>query len=233
MMRKLKFILIAILISLMIVTLTSCVLIRMLDVIANESIRTFGELLEIVKVHDDGEFWSIVAPDGEAAFFWNGHRARTVINIQPFVDAGLDLETVQLSHLARIEDGQIIIEIEFSSTALENPEKTTPLGDFKNMVNYSRDNLKYHSDFDQFCIKPSGRGMLECLFKWAKDFSTHDVTGQNQEHDIMFVMSPAPLITAGVDYNNVAGWEYALVETMDERGRMSFEYKFIKHFDLI
>ena len=229
-MNKLKFCLVAIALSFV---LTGCSVIQALDVIGKFAIETFEVLRETVEVNDNGEYWSIAAPDGEAEFFWNGHKAMTVINFQPFIDAGVDVNAVQLSHLARLENNQVIIEIEFSEEALENPAKTTPLDDFKNIVVFSRDNLKYHSDYDQFCIKPSGRGMVECLFKWAKNFIIHDVTGESQEHDIMFVMSPAPLIDAGVDPNNVAGWEYALVETMDEWGRMSFQYKFIKYFNLI
>jgi hypothetical protein len=49
--------------------------------------------------------------------------------------------------------------------------------------------------------------------------------------DIIFVLDPKPLITAGVDPEMVEGWSYALMPVF-ENGKTGQTQKFIKSFDL-
>jgi hypothetical protein len=69
------------------------------------------------------------------------------------------------------------------------------------------------------------------MFEWAKDFSTNTVTKENQDKDIVFVLNPEPLISAGVDPAKVKGWSYGEV-TVDMDGKQTEVYKFLKAADL-
>ena len=60
---------------------------------------------------------------------------------------------------------------------------------------------------DHFGVKLGGGNM----FEWAKDLEINVTTKQAQDKDIVFVLSPEPLIAAGVDPQKVEGWLYSPV----------------------
>jgi hypothetical protein len=52
-----------------------------------------------------------------------------------------------------------------------------------------------------------------------------------QDKDLVFVLDPQPLITAGVDPHKVNGWSYSLVR-QHINGRYIDVWRFVKPFDL-
>lgn len=68
----------------------------------------------------------------------------------------------------------------------------------------SREKIGYHGEMDHYNIDFGGGNM----FEWAKDIAAND-------KDIVFVLNPGPFIAAGVDVNNIEGWAFAKVKTMD------------------
>lgn len=200
-----------------------------LDIIGDTSITSFDKVLVIdedkVSADKDNEGWRIVSPDGEVQFIWSKDFSKTApydvqleVNVQPFLDAGLDESKLPEG---TVVDGKMIVGKDLGSDALTYDSEATPLESYKQIVNRFRSSIKYHTALDHFGIDLNNGNMVE----WAKDMSTND-------KDIVFVLEPQVLIDAGVNPENVQGWVYAEVPTMDEKGKEFKVYKFLKPFDL-
>lgn len=196
-------------IAALLLSFTAC---SQLDVVGNDSVRAFDDLLQILPAEDDEYEWSISAPDGGAQFIWNGESAAISVDAQPFIDAGLDI-----SQLSNVGDGEIAYGVDFQSTGRE---KTTPLDDYKRIKSIGRDSISYHMALDHYGVALGDGNM----FEWAKDMSKND-------KDTVFVLNPEPLINAGVDPNAVEGWVFAKVE-VEMNGKMVEVDKLLKPFDL-
>lgn len=61
--------------------------------------------------------------------------------------------------------------------------------------------------------------------------SVNSATDENQDKDIVFVLNPEPLISAGADPEKVEGWVYTQVE-VEENGKTEQVWKFLKPFNL-
>lgn len=200
-----------------------------LDVVGDQSIKSFGAVVDIMgdKVTEDTTFggWSLEAPDGTARLLWSKDYSKTTSNdamlevdAQPFLNAGLDASKLPEGMLV---GDKIVVGTELGTDALTYSGDATPTASYEQIVKLYRDNITYHTALDHYGIALSNGNM----FEWAKDMSTND-------KDIVFVLNPQVFIDAGVDPNNVEGWVFAKVETLDENGKKIEVDKFLKPFEL-
>jgi hypothetical protein len=213
-----------------------------LDVVGNDSVRAFNDLLQSAPV---GEFaglppvairpeehgWYIDAPDGSARFILGKtakqlppYNVNIAVMIQfdpaPFVAAGLNSDL--LPEYFTVYKDSIVVEIWFESDQSHYQSITTPLSMYQHIVKLKRSSIGYHMQMDHYGIN-LGNGNM---FEWAKNLSTND-------KDIVFVLEPEPFIKAGVNPNNIEGWLYAQVTVDDENGKPIQVYKFLKPFNLL
>ncbi len=219
----------AVLSILMIVFLTGLTACSKLDVVGNQSEKSYQAVLTALpdKVSKDTDFggWSISALDGTARFEWSadfskttGNDVRLVTDAQPFLDAGLDPSKLPEGMLV---DNQIIVGAPLGDEKITYVGTASPLDSYKKLVKYYRDRISYHLALDHFGVKMDNGNM----FEWAKDMKTND-------KDIVFVLNPQPFIDAGVNPDKVDGWVFAKVETMDDNGKKIQVDKFLKPFDV-
>lgn len=198
------------------------------DVIGDKSIDSFGKVLDITQEQTSENTayggWFLTSPDGEASIFWSRDNSKSTydvlleVNIQPFLSAGLDV--------SKLPEGMVVNDKIIVGTDLDNNSPTyegdvTPLTSYQQIVDNSRDTIKYHMAMDHYGID-LGNGNM---FEWAKDMTKND-------KDIVYVLNPQPFIDAGVDPQKVDGWAFAKVETMDEKGKTVEVDKFLKPFEL-
>lgn len=209
-----------------IIGLTAC---NKLDVIGDKSIDSFGKVLDITK-EQTGENavyggWSLTSPDGEASFIWSKDNSRSQtydvlleVKAQPFLAAGLDVSKLPGGMLV---GDKIVVGTDLGSNTPNEQENVTPLTSYEQIVKNYRDRVKYHAALDHFGVALTNGNM----FEWAKDMTKND-------KDIVYVLNPQPFLDAGVDPQNVKGWIFAKVETMDENGKKVELDKFLKPFEL-
>ncbi len=209
-----------------IIGLTAC---NKLDVIGDKSIDSFGKVLDITKEQTgenavyDG--WSLTSPDGEASFIWSKDNSKSQtydvlleVKAQPFLAAGLDVSKLPEGMLV---GDKIVVGTDLGSNTPNEQENVTPLTSYEQIVKNYRDRVKYHAALDHFGVALTNGNM----FEWAKDMTKND-------KDIVYVLNPQPFLDAGVDPQNVKGWIFAKVETMDENGKKVELDKFLKPFEL-
>jgi len=208
-----------------------------LDVVGNDSIRAFDDLLQsapvaqftglpptVIQPEELG--WYIDAPDGSARFIlgqsarqlppYNVHK---VVMLQfapaPFVAAGLNPDL--LPEYFTVYNDSIVVEISFESDLLSS----TPLSMYQQIVRLKRSSIGYHGQMDHYGIN-LGNGNM---FEWAKNLATND-------KDIVFVLDPAPFIAAGTDPAKIEGWTFAKVTVDDENGKPVQVDKILSAFNL-
>lgn len=217
-MKKKYLIILIIAVFLMTAAFSSC---RQLDVVGNKSIDSFEVILNRIPdlVSEDGENagWSLRAPDGSVRFFWNAHGAMMEIDPKPFINAGLEVSGLPDS---MVNGDKIIIGKDFGNSKAGQSGQVTPLASYERIVESNRESIHYHAALDHFGISLDNGN----LFEWAKDISHND-------KDIVFVLDPQAFIDAGVDPEQIEGWVFAKVETMDRKGRMIEVDKLLKPFD--
>lgn len=200
-----------------------------LDVIGDKSITSFETVLNTAKnqVSEDTTYggWSLAAPDGGARFIWSKDLSKTQtldalleIDAQPFIDAGLD--TSKLPEGMLVGD-KIIVGTDFGNVSPAYEGDATPIKSYEQIVKVSRTSIKYHAALDHYGVDLSNGNM----FEWAKDMEKND-------KDIVYALNPQVFIDAGVNPQNVKGWVFAKVETMDKNGKKIQVDKFLKPFDL-
>ena len=198
-----------------------------LDVVADKSISSFESVINELPIEADSEdsSWILTAPDNSAKFFWSMDFSSTTdydvkleLNSQPFINAGLDISQLPEGVL---NGDKIILGTDLSDEKLTYTGEATPLDSYNKIVEKSRDNIGYHAALDHYGIDLENGNM----FEWAKDISTND-------KDIVFVLNPQMFIDAGVNPQEVEGWVFAKVETMDKDGKKIEVDKFLKPFDL-
>jgi len=193
-----------------------------LDVIATGSVSALdmalGELSGNVTF--DGDALSIASPDGDARFVlrkdWSGDMdALLAVNADPLLAAGLDASRLPEGYL--LEDGTLYVGRDLGDGALEGD---APLALYKALIARRPDALGFHAAMGHFGIDLGGG-----MFEWAKNLGASD-------KDVVYVLNPDPLVTAGLDPEAVDGWVYAQIETMDAYGAKISAYKLLKPFDI-
>ncbi len=201
-------------------TLSNC---SDLDVVKTDAVRAFGDILKILPAENkkgDSSEWVVSAPDSTAWFHWKSQEIQIVVDVQPFVSAGLDL--------SKLENGVVNENMLVYSSPLSGAgEQGAPLKLFEKNADFLRASLGYHPAMDHYNIT-SGNGNI---FEWAKDLSTNGTTGKNQDLDIVFALNPEPLIVAGVNTEKLEGWTYTQVP-VDIDGKPTKVWKILKAFNL-
>ena len=198
-----------------------------LDVVADKSISSFESVINELPIEADSEdsSWILTAPDNSAKFLWSKDFSSTTdydvkleFDSQPFINAGLDISKLPEG---AINGDKIILGTDLSDEKSTYNGEATPLDSYKKIVEKSRDSIGYHAALEHYGIDLENGNM----FEWAKDISTND-------KDIVFVLNPQMFIDAGVNPQEVEGWVFAKVETMDKDGKKIEVDKFLKPFDL-
>lgn len=205
--------------------LTAC---NKLDVVGDTSKKSFKSITEAIPDQissaEDDTSWVLTAPDGMAKFIFSKDFSKSEkdvmleIDAKPFLDAGLDASKLPEGIL----DGEVIrVGADLGDDTVTYKEGATPSDTYNLIVKGYRDSIKYHTALDHYGVDLMNGNM----FEWAKDMSTND-------KDIVFVLNPQVFIDAGVNPDNVEGWVFAKVETMDENNKKIQVDKFLKPFDL-
>lgn len=141
----------------------------------------------------------------------------------PFLAAGLDLAKLPMIDGIKyeIEDGRFMLHFELGNDAFSADAAKSFDATFAEIVRTQRSRIGYHEKLDHYGIGLGDGNM----FEWAKDMSKND-------KDIVWVLNPAPFITAGVDPAKIEGWIFAKVETKDDKGKAVFTDKLLKPFNL-
>jgi hypothetical protein len=141
----------------------------------------------------------------------------------PFLAAGLDVS--RLPAVAGIkyelEEGRFMLHFELGNDSFSPDARKSLEASFAELVRTQRPRIGYHEKLDHYGIKLGDGNMLE----WAKDLARND-------KDLVFVLSPGPFISAGVDPAKIQGWTFAKVETKDDAGKTVLVDKLLKAFDL-
>jgi hypothetical protein len=195
-----------------------------LDVVGNGSIASFKELLQQVPAADNGNEWSISAPDNSARFIWSKNYAESPLYdvmiefpAAPFIAAGLDPQKLPKNYI--LNNDNIIVGTKLGNE--QNSGKASPLASYEQLVKLHRQAVGYHSALDHYGIN-LGDGNL---FEWAKDMNAND-------KDIVFVLNPIPFTAAGTDVSKIEGWLFAPVTVDDENGKPIQLDKLLKPFNL-
>jgi hypothetical protein len=203
----------------LVVALAAC---SWLDVVQKDAVRAFGEILNTLPADEyEPHRWKITAPDGEAWFIFDGAGMAMVVNAAPFIAAGLDISKLENAGENGFSPGTD--SIRFSVDGFEGAGqdvKDAALDQFAADVKAFRKNLGYHAALDHYNIDFGGGNM----FEWAKDLAAND-------KDIVFVLNPEPLVSAGLDPGNVEGWAFAKV-SVEIDGKPVEVDKLLKPFDL-
>jgi hypothetical protein len=221
-MNKKRFILISILVMLSL-ALSAC---RLTDVVGRYAVSSFEQLMEQntdkVYYENGNQLWHFTSPGGER-FGWTQNPKDTNPDIimefdaRPFIDAGLRIGDLPEGYVYDRASGKLTIVVDLGNNKFEYKDEPTPSSSFAKIVQSHRKLIEYHSPMDHYGIL-IGHGNK---FEWAKDTSTN-------EKDIVFILDPQPLIDAGVDPEQVEGWNYAEVEI--KMGKMA--HKFLKPYNL-
>jgi hypothetical protein len=213
--------------ALLAITVFSC---SKLDVVGNDSIRAFNDLLQnapqLVSEDKANGGWSISAPDNSARFIWSqnisGHPPYNVMIefvSAPFIAAGLN--PALLPGNFTVYKNTIAAGISFEPNQLQNMSDTTPLSMYEQIVKLKRNSIGYHGQLDHYGINLENGNM----FEWAKNLTAND-------KDIVFVLNPDPFIAAGAAPAKIEGWAFAKVTVDDANGKPVQVDKILKSFNL-
>lgn len=200
-----------------------------LDVIGSKSVGSFKEVLEAMpdKVEADevNGGWTLAAPDNSVRFFWSSDFSRSKtydvmleFDITPFINAGLEADKLPEGI---VFGDKLVAGAELGSEKPAYDGEADPLASYEKIVELKPEAIGYHAAMDHFGVDLSGGHM----FEWAKDMEMND-------KDIVFVLDARVFIEAGVDPENVEGWIFAKVETMDRNGKKAQADKFLKPFNI-
>ncbi len=206
--------------------LASC---TQLDVVGTDSTRSFEKMLasatSLVSEDEMNGGWSLMAPDGSVRFIWSRdfskspiHDVMLELDAAPFVNAGLDVSKLPAG---MAYDTMLMVGAKLGNQAIAYSGEVTPLASFKKLMELKREAIKYHAALDHYGVDLHDGN----AFEWAKDMSTND-------KDIVFVLDPKVFIDAGVDPDQVEGWVFAKVNTMDANNKPIEVDKFLKPFSL-
>ncbi len=227
------------------ISLTACSGIKKLDVVGQQSITSFDEVLKTipdkVKADETNVGWAISAPDDSVRFIWSEdyskspmHDVMLELDAQPFLTAGLNPDKLPDNYIFYEGDEMggmgskmLMVGKKLGKDELTYKGESTALAAYEQIVNKYRDSINYHTTLDHYGVKLGDGNM----FEWAKDMKTNEYDNSNQDKDIVFVLNPDPLVAAGVEPEKVEGWVYAQVP-IEENGKITQVWKFLKPFDL-
>ena len=200
-----------------------------LDTVAVNATESFAQMINTVPsllTRDGNGHWNITAPDGSARFILGaeGNYVALAWDAKPFIAAGLAVE--KLPDAYTLNGEELVYTMGVAGDGSKEQAGTAALA-MQTLTKTMPDAIGYHIPMDHFGVMVGEAGM----FEWAQSLETLTDTGEPQEKDIVFVLSPDALIEAGVEPALVEGWVYAPVEVMDG-GATLFVEKFLKPFNI-
>lgn len=201
------------------------------DLIEKLSVKSFARVIDTIpnniKQDDEAGVYILTSPDKEAQLIWSNNYVKNDIynimiklDLKPFVDAGIDITKLNGVDGITVIDNSILI-----SGTVENKNEykngLNAIDSFEQILKNKRENLNYHSSLDHFGITV-GNGNA---FEWAQNINKND-------KDIVFAINPEPFLNAGVNPDNINGWIYTNVKTMDNNGKNIEITRFLKVFDV-
>jgi hypothetical protein len=211
-----------------VLTLAGC---SRLDVVGSTAVTTFGTLLDRqaahVRMDADSGRWALTSPGAER-FEWSSNFAsggpsfRVTFDAAPFIDAGLDPSRLSPA-IYSYEPSTNLLSLSFDlgREAFSYRGTPAPLDTFREIVRTHRPIIGYHAALDHYGIALGDGNM----FEWAKDMGRND-------KDMVFVLNPAPLQSAGVDPAKVKGWVFTKIPVKDSAGKDVQVDKFVKPYEL-
>lgn len=198
--------------------LTGC---TYLDVIGNNSIDKFNELLQMdtkaINIKKENKEYQLSTHDGSGSLEWGEKTISMRFDSKPFIQAGVSMSSLP----ENMVDGEyIVIEVNVAE-GKGIGDKEGIMSSFESIVEANRGAIGFHQSMGHYGYD-FGNGNA---FEWAQDFKRND-------KDIVFVLNPEPFISAGADITAIEGFNYAEVELMEETGEMVMKYKLLKPVNL-
>jgi hypothetical protein len=178
------------------------------DTVSTEEARAFSKLPLATEGADNAWYITDFSNVMIERFAWGTEDAQIRVAAGSFINAGLDT-----SKLTNFSEGYLYYGAKQIGTT--SKLALTPYKDFETMLSKKQDALEYNSETGRYFLN-LGDGNS---FMWAK-------TSAGTE-DIAFVINPEPLIAAGLQPENVAGWAYT---QFSEQGVQ--QWRLFKAFDL-
>jgi hypothetical protein len=173
-----------------------------------------------------GRFF-VQSPGGER-FEWSSDFSASgpdfliSLDAAPFLEAGLQADRLPTERYALDPaTGRLSLAFEAGGARFRYQGQPSPLQGFQKIVAAYRQLVGYHEALDHYGLALGDGNM----FEWAKDLSKND-------KDLVFVLNPEPLLTAGVDPAKVRDWAFAKVEVKDSAGAKLQVDKFLKPYEL-
>jgi len=195
-----------------------------LDVITNDSVTSFENIIDKAgkNVFDKAlkDNWTLKSEDNEAYFNISKNFEKTdmdisiMLPIKPFTDAGLEKDKLPED---MVFGDFLIIGINLENS--NNTENSSLLAAYENFVDSKKDALMYHVDMGHF-----GVDLKRGAFEFAKDASSNEL-------DLVFIVDPVIIEKAGANLEEIAGFKYAKVKVMDNKGVKKEVYKLIKAYN--
>ncbi len=201
------------------------------DIVAIKSVESFSEIIKSSEVNynqsNDSPGWVLRTAGGEKVT-WNPSTSknnRSLIlefDAAPFIAAGLAVDKLPSDIFSYNADTNRISVFPVSFQNYESSENNkSALDAFSEIVKQQRATVGYHKQFDHYGFDLGAGNM----FEWASDLKTND-------KDIVFVLNPEHLISAGVVAEKIEGWIYAEITMMNKQGVFIKEYKILKPYNL-
>ena len=189
-------------IAVLIILMASLIFCLLLNAERKDAARAFGDVIDLYSVEEYAPHrWRLAAPDETAWVAFDNMSIAMVVDADPFIAAGADLS--KLGNVAEhyLNQGEESIYFPSPSFDMLNQHiKDSPTAQFEHDLKALRKYISFN--------KATGSYSLSCgegnTFEWAQDIN-------GAHSDIVFALNPEPLIAAGVDPENVEGWDYVQV----------------------
>jgi hypothetical protein len=198
-----------VLISLIAILITIGLIISFLkggfDVVKNEAVSSFNDLLITgLKKDKVASSWVITLPDDTTKLVLENDKnigISIILDINPFLKAGLDVNKLPSYMTYDLDKGELYI-----TSIYENKNKNDEVAIediYNDIVNNYRDKLGYHSVLGHFGLSLGDNN----AFEYAKDINEND-------KDIVIALNPNVFQKSSVDVQKLEGYKYTDV-TMD------------------
>jgi hypothetical protein len=137
-------------------------------------------------------------PDDTTKFSLEGSTAMILLDLKPFLDAGLDVKKLPNYMTYDLSENKLHIRKSYS----EKGSDAKTINDlYNNIINNNRGKLGYHKTLGHFGLSFDNGN----AFEYAKNVSSND-------KDIVIVLNPDTFISAGTDVEKLDGYIYTDVK---------------------
>lgn len=185
---------------------------RSMSATERDAIRSFNDVLAVIPAEGKDGDYQLAAPDRGAVFSFTNSSLGLIVDVAPFVDAGLDADALDCADI--VDENNIRLNFSLPAGDMLNGNiKDTAQAQFQADINYFREYLDYNNVTERYIIS-----IEDAKIEWNKDI-------ENGEAGIVFVLKAEPLVAAGVEPQKVTGWEYVQV-SVEENGKTEQCFQF-------